>query len=185
MDFSKRVNTNRRLTRGNYGEKLYSRVWIIVIRVLCVVFVAGCFGAAGTLLGTFMGLLDGAPEVTLESLAFQTCDVIRAMEADAGVSLNDLKVDGGASANDVLMQMQSDFMQASVNRPVCVETTAMGAAFLAGLAIGYWKDRDELRAIRTVDRTFTPQIPSDEAQKRITGWHRAVERTRDWAVDRD
>ena len=109
--------------------------------------------------GTIVGLTRGVNKyhiirATLESIAYQAHDVIKAMEADAGIRLNGLKVDGGASANDFLMQTQADMIQAPVKRPSCVETTAMGAAYLAGLAVGYWRDQEEVRANWSIDRTL-------------------------------
>ena len=117
---------------------------------------------------------------TLESLAYQTYDVLSAMESDADVKLDGLKVDGGASANNLLMQMQADIIQTDVIRPRCVETTAAGAAYLAGLATGYWKNREELLKNISIDRRFEPEISFEEQQKKISRWHKAVEYTRNW-----
>ena len=135
--------------------------------------------------GAIVGLSRGVNKyhiirATLESLAYQTYDVIKAMEADAGVTLSSLRVDGGASANDLLMQMQSDIMQATVNRPVCVETTAMGAAYMAGLAVGYWNNMDEIAKNWAIDKTFDPVISAEEQNKKVKKWHKAVEYTRAW-----
>ena len=105
------------------------------------------------------------------------------MEADSGISLSVLNVDGGASANDFLMQTQADIAQSPVNRPECIETTALGAAYLAGLAVGYWKGRDDVLANRKIDRTFTPQISKEDRNERIRGWKKAVKRANDWARD--
>ena len=129
--------------------------------------------------GTIVGLTRGVNKyhiirATLESIAYQAHDVIKAMEADAGIRLNGLKVDGGASANDFLMQTQADMIQAPVKRPSCVETTAMGAAYLAGLAVGYWRDQEEVRANWSIDRTFEPEITVEEQEKRMKGWKKAV-----------
>ena len=118
---------------------------------------------------------------TLDSIAYQTNDVLTAMEADAGIRLSSLKVDGGASANNYLMQTQSDLSGAPVLRPACVETTAMGAAYLAGLAVGYWKSRDEIRKNWSVDRRFEPGISSIQRDSRIHGWKKAVACCKDWA----
>ena len=111
---------------------------------------------------------------TLESLAYQTYDIVRAMERDSGIPIADLKVDGGACANDFLMQFQSDLIAADVYRPRCIETTALGAAYLAGLAVGYWTGLDDVRNNWAVDRVFTPEL--DEAKRRglLHGWHKAV-----------
>ena len=115
---------------------------------------------------------------TLESMAYQICDLVGAMEADAGTKLSKLRVDGGASANNFLMQFQSDVLAAAVQRPVCVETTSMGAAYLAGLAIGFWKDKADIIANWQEDRLFTPSMDGAEREKLLTGWHDAVRRCR-------
>ena len=129
--------------------------------------------------GMVVGLTRGCTKehfvrATLESIAYQANDVICAMQEDAGVELNELKVDGGASANNLLMQMQSDLNQAVVYRPECIETTALGAAYLAGLAVGVWKDKDEIRQNWKLGRKFTPDMQSDEREKKLRGWERAV-----------
>ena len=103
------------------------------------------------------------------------------MKADAGIDLTSLKVDGGASANNVLMQLQADILQATVHRPVCVETTALGAAYLAGLAMGYWSGTEDIRRNWAVDRTFTPSISPTQRDEKVQGWQRAVKRAFDWA----
>ena len=136
--------------------------------------------------GTMVGLTRGTNKyhiirATLDSITYQVSDVLSAMEADADIRLSKLKVDGGASANNYLMQTQSDISAAPVLRPSCVETTAMGAAYLAGLAVGYWKNVDEIRKNWSVDRQFTPQISESDRTDRIDGWKKAVSRTRDWA----
>jgi len=118
-------------------------------------------------------------KATLDSLAFQTKDVIDAMEKDAGRKIEILKVDGGAVANNYLMQFQSDILQTNVERPENIETTAMGAAFLAGLAIGWWQ-MEELQKRRNIDQVFKPEISDKERQKRYALWQRAIERTRNW-----
>jgi glycerol kinase len=138
--------------------------------------------------GTIVGLTRGVNKyhiirATLDSLAYQTNDVLQAMKADSGIELAALKVDGGASANNYLVQTQSDISGAPVLRPQCVETTAMGAAYLAGLAVGYWNDLDEIRRNWAVDRNFTPKITQEEREKRIRGWKKAVRCTMDWAKD--
>ena len=136
--------------------------------------------------GAILGLTRGVNKyhivrATLDSIAYQTNDVLTAMEADANVQLPNLKVDGGASANNYLVQTQSDISGAPVLRPKCVETTALGAAYLAGLAVGYWKDLDEIRSNWAVDREFVPSVTDEERQGRISGWKRAVACTGGWA----
>ena len=100
------------------------------------------------------------------------------------MELNSLKVDGGASANNFLMQVQSDIIDAPVNRPSCVETTAMGAAYLAGLAVGYWANKEEVVKNWAIDQTFRPQISEEERKERIKGWERAVKYSYGWAKER-
>ena len=136
--------------------------------------------------GAIVGLTRGVNKnhiirATLESIAYQVSDVLEAMKADAGIELSSLKVDGGASANTVLMQLQADLLQATVLRPVCVETTALGAAYLAGLAAGYWSGTEDIRRNWAVDRTFTPSISPAQRDEKVQGWRRAVQRAFDWA----
>ncbi len=138
--------------------------------------------------GTIVGITRGVNKyhiirATLDSIAYQVHDVLGAMKADSGIALSSLKVDGGASANNFLMQTQADIINAPVNRPVCVETTAMGAAYLAGLAVGYWKDKDDVRRNWSIDRTFTPAIDDAERGKRIRGWKKAVRYAYGWAKE--
>ena len=138
--------------------------------------------------GAIVGLTRGVNKyhiirATLESIAYSTYEVTGAMEADSGNKLTALKVDGGASANDFLMQTQADITGAPVKRPACIETTAMGAAYLAGLAVGYWKDREDVIANQKIERTFMPQISEEERSERIKGWKKAVKRANDWAKD--
>lgn len=138
--------------------------------------------------GMIIGITRGVNKnhiirATLESMAYQVNDVIRAMEADAHVSLGQLKVDGGACANNLLCQMQTDICRAPVLRPKCVETTAMGAAYLAGLATGYWQDLDEIRTNWQLDKLFTPVMTLAQSQKQIAGWKKAVARCRNWAKE--
>ncbi|WP_301100700.1 glycerol kinase GlpK [Propionivibrio sp.] len=135
--------------------------------------------------GVMVGLTRGANRnhivrATLESIAFQTRDVLQAMEDDSGIKLKALKVDGGAVANNFLMQFQSDILGVPVERPLLTETTAMGAAFLAGLAVGFWKDRTEITRMYAVDRTFRPTMGAELREKKYQGWKRAVERSRAW-----
>ena len=138
--------------------------------------------------GAVLGLTRGVNKyhiirATLDSIAYQTNDVLQAMSADAGIRLSVLKVDGGASANNYLMQTQSDISDAPVLRPSCVETTAMGAAYLAGLSVGYWKSMDDIRKNWSVDRRFEPAISVPERDLRTEGWKKAVSCTRNWARD--
>ena len=140
--------------------------------------------------GAIVGLTRGVNKyhvirATLESLAYQTYDVLKSMEADSGIKLAALKVDGGASANDLLMQIQSDIIQAPVNRPVCVETTAMGAAYLAGLAVGYWKSKQDVVNNWAIDKVFGPEITPVERDKKVAGWNKAVKCTYGWAKDEE
>ena len=136
--------------------------------------------------GAIVGLTRGVNRnhiirATLDSLCYQTNDVLKAMEADSGIKLAALKVDGGACANNYLMQTQSDIIGAPVKRPCCVETTAMGAAYLAGLAVGYWKDKDEVRTNWAIDKTFEPQIDEVKRAEMTAGWDKAVKRSYGWA----
>ena len=117
---------------------------------------------------------------TLESLAYQVYDILKAMEEDAGIRLADLRVDGGACANNFLMQFQSDLLEKNVLRPECIETTALGAAYLAGLAVGYWKDKDEIRHNWSLSRTFIPDMDSEKRKRLLRGWHKAVKCAFDW-----
>ncbi|HWQ07493.1 MAG TPA: glycerol kinase GlpK [Holophaga sp.] len=135
--------------------------------------------------GAIVGLTRGANRnhvvrATLESIAYQTRDVLEAMESDSGIKLKALKVDGGAVANNFLMQFQSDILGVPVDRPMVTETTAMGAAFLAGLAVGFWKSKDEIAAKWAVDRHFSPAMPEADRAKHYKGWKRAVERAMKW-----
>lgn len=138
--------------------------------------------------GTVVGITRGCTKehfirATLESIAYQVCDVIRAMESDAGFSINVLKVDGGACANDLLMQFQSNIQKTIVHRPKCIETTALGAAYLAGLATGYWKDKEEIRKNWQLERAFEPQMSDEKRTKLRKGWKRAVRCALAWADD--
>lgn len=138
--------------------------------------------------GTIVGITRGVNKyhiirATLESLAYQTNDVLQAMRADSGIELSALKVDGGASANNFLMQAQADIINAPVRRPQCVETTAMGAAYLAGLAVGYWANKEEVLKNWAIDQTFEAQISGEERESRIKGWNKAVKYSFDWAKE--
>lgn len=138
--------------------------------------------------GAVLGLTRGVNKyhiirATLDSITYEIGDVLSAMEADSGITLSALKVDGGASSNNYLMQTQADISAAPVDRPRCVETTAAGAAYLAGLAAGFWKDQAEIRAIRETDRIFIPQLAEAIRQSRLEGWKKAVSCTRGWAKE--
>lgn len=138
--------------------------------------------------GTIVGITRGVNKyhiirATLEALAYQTYDVLKAMEEDSGIKLSSLKVDGGACANDFLMQFQSDILYAPVNRPECVETTAMGAAYLAGLAVGYWADKAEVIKNWQISRVFKPEMEAEDRKKKIAGWKRAVTYSYGWAKE--
>lgn len=142
--------------------------------------------ARGTIVGLTRGVnKDHIIRATLESLAYQVNDVLEAMKADSGILLSALKVDGGASANNFLMQAQADVSQAPVHRPNCVETTAMGVAYLAGLAVGYWKDKEDVKKNWTIDRIFQPQIAKETRQKMLSGWKKAVRYAHGWAKEEE
>jgi len=135
--------------------------------------------------GAIFGLTRGTNRnhlirAALESIAFQTKDVVDCMCQDSGLTLSELRIDGGAAANNLLCQFQADILHRKVKRPKVVETTALGAAYLAGLAIGYWKGKEDLISHWTIDREFVPQMSLDRRQKLICGWQRAVDRARNW-----
>jgi glycerol kinase len=137
--------------------------------------------ARGTITGLTRGTSAGhVARAALEGIAFQVADVLDVMKADSGIALNELRVDGGASANDLLMQFQADLLQVPVVRPKVVETTALGAAYLAGLAVGFWNDLDELHSAWQVDRAFAPGKTADEVGHRRSRWAEALRRARDW-----
>ena len=138
--------------------------------------------------GAIMGLTRGVNKyhiirATLESLAFQSNDVLHAMELDSGIKLDSLKVDGGASMNNFLMQFQADIMNAPVHRPACVETTAMGASYLAGLAVGFWTDKEDVKRHWSMEREFLPERDDDWREKEVQGWNKAVAATKGWAKE--
>ena len=138
--------------------------------------------ARGTITGITRGFTRAQlVRATLESIAYQTCDICRAMESDAGVELTRLRVDGGAAANDLLMQFQSDLLCAEVLRPACIETTALGAAYLAGLAVGYWKDTADIKQNRQTGRVFLPEMRDATRAKLLKGWNRALTTALAWA----
>jgi glycerol kinase len=137
--------------------------------------------------GTIVGLTRGASRphlvrATLESIAYQSRDVVDCLAGDSGLTPSVLRVDGGASANDFLMQFQSDLLGVPVRRPACLEVTALGAAGLAGLATGFWRDRSELEQAVRAERVFEPQMSADERDSLYAGWRRAVDRSRGWEI---
>ena len=140
--------------------------------------------------GTIVGITRGTNKnhiirATLESIALQVCDVIDAMKADAGTEITTLKVDGGASANNFLMQFQADMLDATVKRPACVESTAMGAAYLAGLAVGYWENKEDVIKNQQIGRVFEPNMDPEERAAKRKGWNKAVKYAFGWAKDSD
>ncbi|HNS50884.1 MAG TPA: glycerol kinase GlpK [Anaerolineae bacterium] len=137
--------------------------------------------------GTVVGLTRGTDRrhlarAALEAICYQSRDVLEAMALDSGIRLESLKADGGAASNDLLMQLQADLLGVSVHRPRVTETTALGAAYLAGLAVGFWSDQDEIAAQWQAGAHFAPQMPANRRDALYAGWHRAVERAREWAV---
>ena len=137
--------------------------------------------ARGAFFGITRGTTDGhLARATLEGIAFQVYDIVKAMEADAGAQTRELRVDGGASMSDYLMQTQADIFGFDIVRPKTVETTALGAAYLAGLATGYWEDIDSIRKQWKIDKTFTPQLPPERVKEMLHYWHKAVNAARHW-----
>jgi glycerol kinase len=141
-------------------------------------------------LGTIVGLTRGTTashiaRAALESIAYQTLDVLKAMEADSGLRITELRVDGGATVDDLLMQFQADLLQAAVVRPRITETTALGAAYLAGLATGFWPDMASISHQWQQDRVFSPGMSPADAATLLEGWHRAVGTTIHWAEARN
>lgn len=135
--------------------------------------------------GAIFGLTRGTTKshiirATLDSLAYQTKDVLDAMQSDSGIKLNALKVDGGAVANNLMMQFQSDLLNVPVDRPIVVETTALGASYLAGLAVGFWEDKNELAKNWQLDHRFEPDMSEDKRKELYVGWLKAVRRTMNW-----
>lgn len=138
--------------------------------------------ARGTLIGMTRGTARAhIARAALESIALQSADVFAAMCADSGMALRELRVDGGACANNLLMQMQADFLGVPVVRPKVTETTALGAAYLAGLATGFWQDANEISAQWQMDRRFEPQMKATERKAKLARWHEAVQRSKAWA----
>jgi glycerol kinase len=132
--------------------------------------------------GTITGLTRGSTaahiaRAAVESMAFQTYDVLEAMQNDSGITIEALRVDGGATVNNLLMQFQSDILHTTVTRPKITETTAMGAAFLAGLAVGFWKNQDEIQNLWQVEKHFTPNMNTDKRTELLNGWKKAISAT--------
>jgi glycerol kinase len=135
--------------------------------------------------GAIIGLTRGAnrahiARAALEGIAFQIADILSAMESDSGVAVKELRVDGGASRNNLLMQIQADVLGCPVTRPANPETTVLGATYLAGLAVGYWPDENTIAKQWAVDRRFSPNMGSGERESKRSGWKRALERARNW-----
>jgi glycerol kinase len=135
--------------------------------------------------GAFFGITRGTTiahmtRAALEAIAYQVYDVLKAMEKDSGKPTQELRVDGGATANNFLMQFQADLLDCEIKRPKIIETTAIGAAFLAGLAVGFWKSREELQELWTADQSFQPDMPAKTREKLTHFWHKAVERSKAW-----
>ncbi|KPH11380.1 glycerol kinase GlpK [Chryseobacterium sp. ERMR1:04] len=140
--------------------------------------------ARGTIVGVTRGTTNGhIARATLEGIAFQVYDIVKAMEADSGRPSLELRVDGGASASDLLMQIQSDLFSVKITRPKTLETTALGAAYLAGLAVGYWKNIDEIQSQWIVDKDFHPQLEKEKSAQMVHFWHKAVKRSQNWIED--
>ena len=140
--------------------------------------------------GMIIGLTRGTGRAhviraALESIAYQSADLVGAMASDCGQKPSELRVDGGASANQFLMQFQADVLGCKVIRPAVIETTALGAAYLAGLAVGVWRDLDQIRALRTLDQRYDPHMEADTRQRLLRGWHKAVRCAYNWARDDD
>jgi glycerol kinase len=135
--------------------------------------------------GAFFGITRGTTtahftRAALEAIAYQVFDVLKAMEKDSGKPTQELRVDGGATANNFLMQFQADLLDCEIKRPKIIETTALGAAFLAGLAVGFWKDQEELQKLWKPDKNFSPAMEESKRDKLVHYWHKAVERTKNW-----
>ena len=138
--------------------------------------------------GAIVGITRGTNKnqiirATLESIAYQTRDVLEAMQEDSGIKLNHLKVDGGAAANDFLMEFQSDILNSCVRRPVLLETTALGAAYLAGLAVGFWESKEEISKQWILGKEFCPVMSEEERTRRYKGWKKAVKRAMAWELE--
>ena len=140
--------------------------------------------------GCIVGMTRGTNKrhicrAVLEAITYQMTDLLEAMKTDSGIDLPELRVDGGASVSNIMMQIQADMIQTKVNRPKCVETTALGAAYLAGLAVGFWTTKEEIENIREIAKVFEPEMPREQRDKLYDGWKRAVERAKDWASHDD
>ena len=138
--------------------------------------------------GTILGLSRGAKKehiirATLESIAYQAKDVLSAMEEDSNILLKDLRVDGGASKNNFLLQFQSDILNVNIHRPKIVETTALGAAYLAGLAVGFYEDVESIKSDYKSDKNFTPNMQEQKREKLYKGWKKSVSRALNWAKE--
>ena len=137
--------------------------------------------------GTIVGITRGTTgahfaRAALDSIAYQTMDVLKAMEADAGIAIKELRVDGGATANNLLMQFQSTLLNTKVVRPTVIETTALGAAYLAGLAVGYWSSTEDIQQQWQMERTFTPSMPDTQRNELANGWKRTINAAVSWSV---
>jgi glycerol kinase len=137
--------------------------------------------------GTIVGITRGTTgahfsRAALDSIAYQTMDVLKAMEADSGISIKELRVDGGATANNLLMQFQSDMLNTKVVRPVITETTAIGAAYLAGLAVGFWKDLEEIQMQWQKETVFEPQMNDEKRMELSAGWKKAIQAAVSWSL---
>jgi glycerol kinase len=138
--------------------------------------------ARGSLFGATLGTSAAhVARAALESIVYQTTDVLKAMEADAGIAVPELRVDGGATVNNLLMQFQADILGSAVIRPKVTETTALGAAYLAGLAVGYWNSIEDVQGQWQLDRRFVADLPPQEVERRVRGWQRAVKAAIAWA----
>jgi glycerol kinase len=136
--------------------------------------------------GTILGMTRGTnrahiARAALDSIAYQTAEVLEAMHRDSGIALSELRVDGGAARNDLLMQFQADVLGVAVVRPQVTETTALGAAYLAGLGVGFWKSLEEIGAQWKVERKFEPNMSNEEREAKLEQWRKGVERSRQWA----
>jgi glycerol kinase len=141
--------------------------------------------AKGTIFGLTRGSTDAhIARAAVESIAYQSMDILKAMESDSGIKIKELRVDGGASVNNMLMSFQSDVLNTNTIRPKIVETTAIGAAFLAGLAVGYWKNQEEIKEIWQTDRRFTPTSDRSKIEEGIKGWYRAIDALEYWTKDK-
>lgn len=135
--------------------------------------------------GCIVGLTRGAnrahfARAVLECITYQVTDLVEAMTKDSGILMSEMRVDGGASVSNIMLQIQSNMTGTKVNRPKLVETTALGSAYMAGLAVGFWKDLDEIETVREIDRIFVPEIGGEKRDALLKGWHKAVERSKDW-----